>query len=126
MILATYQINARQKALVVIALVEFVDRVYVAHSGEIAEDDLVWTDTDNRTVRFEKLLNALALSKSNDVDKKKNIGDGIVPGARYRAERRQEEVVDNSSQEISRGGSCESQGKLERRWKEDRREHVGR
>lgn len=53
--------NAREEALVVRALVEFVDGVYITHGCNIAEHNLVRSNADDRPIRFEEELDCLAL-----------------------------------------------------------------
>ena len=70
-------------------------RVHVTHGRNITKNDLVGTDANNGTIRFEEFLNRLALSKTKYVCGQPKVGDGIVPWTGYRAQRRQEKIVDS-------------------------------
>lgn len=97
--------------------------VDVAHGGEIAEDNFIWANPYDRAVYFEKLLDPLTLTKSDNMSKKKNIRGGIVPRTRYRRERRQKKVVYAFDEKISQGGCERDPGDMRARWQGDPGEH---
>lgn len=59
--------NARQKALVVVALIELVNAVDTAHSGEVAKRDFVGSNADDGAVFLEQLLDGSTLLQANNV-----------------------------------------------------------
>jgi hypothetical protein len=81
-----------------------VDRIRVPHSREIAKDHLVGPYSDDRTVNLEELLNCLALTETEDVKCEPEVGNGIIPRARDRAERRQKNVVEDAEKEVGENG----------------------
>jgi hypothetical protein len=89
-----------------------VHRVHVTHGRNIAKYDLVGANANNGTIHFEEFLNRPALSKAKDVCGKPKVGDGIVPWARYRAERRQEKIVDNLDEEASECYRAANKGEI--------------
>ena len=86
--------------------------VHVTHSRNIAKYDLVGANANDGTIHFEEFLNCLALSKTKDVCDKPKVGDGIVPWARYRAERRQEKIVDNLDEDASECYGTANKGEI--------------
>lgn len=86
--------RARQQTFVIGALVKLLHRVNVSHGRNIAKDDLVGAYAHDGAVGVEEIVDRLALAETEDMDGKPKIGDGIVPGAGYRREGREEEVVD--------------------------------
>lgn len=97
-----------------------MDGVDAAHSSDVPKDDFVWTDTNNRTVDFEKVLDCLALLKTEDVCSKPKVGDGGVPRAGDSAKGRPEEIVYYTNGEVGKwgGGGGEKKG-----GRKDRGEH---
>ena len=62
-----YREDARQQALIEIALVKLLGGVYVLGDREIAEGDLVRTDADDRAVSGKKRVDGFALLESKGV-----------------------------------------------------------
>ena len=106
----------REEALVVGALVKLVDTVDGAHGTEVAENDLIWADADDRTVLVEQSLDSVALLHADDVGGDPEIGDGGVPGPGEGRERREEEAVEDE------GGNV---GEVEREEEEERSRGEG-
>lgn len=77
--------------------------VHATRSGQVAENHLVRTNTNDRTIRLKQRMNRLALLQSNDVIRHPRIGYSRVPWPRDSAEGREEEVVDGAEQDIGEG-----------------------
>lgn len=100
--------NIREEALVVVALVEFVDRIYGSHGGDITEYNLGGSNPHDRSIRLEELLNGLALAEANDVDVEPEVRDGGIPGTWDPAEWRENEVVEGPDENVSECGGGEA------------------
>jgi hypothetical protein len=89
-----------------------VNGIDAAHSSDVPEDDLVWADTNYRTIDFEKVLDCLALLETEDVCGEPKVGDGSVPRAGDSAKRRPEEIVYYTNGEVGEwgGGGGEKKG----------------
>jgi len=91
-----------------------VDGIYVTHGGKIAKNDLIRSDTDDRSIDIKEFLNALALAKANDVNKKEDIRYRVMPRTGYRRKRRQEEIINNPDNEDGSGESGDNKGEIMR------------
>lgn len=101
--------NIREKAFIIGAFAKLVNRVNSPHSGDIAENNLVRSNTHDGTICLEELLNRFALTEANDVDVKPDVGDGSIPRTGYCAKRGQEEVICDLDQHVCEcgGGKAE-------------------
>jgi hypothetical protein len=86
-----------------------VDGIHAPHSRNITKNHLVGSHSDDRTVNLEEFLDCFTLTETEDVKCEPEIGNGIIPGTRDRAERRQEKVVEDAEKETGKkgGGSGE-------------------
>lgn len=85
--------HARKQTLVELALVEFVDRVDASDGCDVLEYHLVGTDAHDWAVFLKQAVIGHALLEPENVGGHPEIGRGRVPGAGYRTQGRQEEVV---------------------------------
>ena len=92
----------REEALVVGALVKLVDTVDGAHGTEVAENDLIWADADDRTVLVEQSLDSVALLHADDVGGDPEVGDGGIPRSRKGGEGGEEETVEDDRSSIGK------------------------
>ena len=81
-----------------------MDGIHVPHSRNITKNHLVGSHSDDRTVDLEEFLDCFTLAETEDVKCEPEIGSGIIPGTRDRAERRQEKVVEGADKETGKNG----------------------
>ena len=81
-----------------------MDGIHVPHSRNITKNHLVGSYPDDRTVNLEEFLYCLTLTETEDVKCEPEVGNGIIPRTRDRAERRQEKVVEDADKEIGKNG----------------------
>lgn len=91
-----------------------MDGIYVTHGRKIAKNDLIRSDSDDGSIDIKELLNALALTKANDVNKKEDIRNRVVPRTGYRRKRRQEEIINDPDNEDGNGESGDNKGEIMR------------
>ena len=81
-----------------------MDGIHVPHSQNITKNHLVGSYSDDRTVNLEEFLYCLTLTETEDMKGEPEIGNGIIPGTRDRAEGRQEKVVEDADKETGKDG----------------------
>lgn len=77
--------------------------VHVLCDGEIAEDDLVWTDADDRAISGEKGVDGFTLLEPERMGEKPEVGYGSIPRTWYGAEGRKSKLVYRVEQEVKWG-----------------------
>lgn len=76
-----------------------MDRIHVTHGRYITEHYFIGAYAHDWTVDVEELLHGLALAETENMGGKPEVGHCIVPGAGYRAEGGDEEVVDDAEED---------------------------